>query len=119
MATMWLQLNFADGVDTIRGKRKRRRLGKLQNLEVVAICDHLSILIDSELEQKIAWKALPVALDLPIGALGLHPVQLSQVHINNDPPAANQLDIIFDSRQKCRGACTNACCLFTFLAAFN
>ena len=56
---------------------------------MIAICDHLGLLGCGELKQKVGWEALPVALDLLIEPLGLHPVEVGQVHINHHPQATN------------------------------
>ena len=50
--------------------------------------------------QKIRRKAFPIAFDLLIKSLGLHPIQRSQVHIQHDPQAAYHLDTALNTRHQ-------------------
>ena len=83
---------------SVLGEGKRQRRGKLEPPEVVTICNHLVPLGATELEYKIFWEALRVALNLLMQALGVHVVERGEVGINHDLVVADDEDLPGDAR---------------------
>jgi len=63
------------GTDAWEGPRE------FESPEVVAICDHLLLLGNSELEKKILWEARGVPLDLLVESLRCYSIKLCQIGI--------------------------------------
>ena len=63
----------------VLGEGERHRRGKLEPLEVVAICDHLVALGACEREHEIAGKASEVTFDLLVQTLGWHAVERGKI----------------------------------------
>lgn len=62
--------------------------GKLETLEVVAICDHLRFLPGCQLKAEILRKTFRVAFDLLVEAFGRHSVKPGKIGIDQDGLAA-------------------------------
>lgn len=56
-------------------------LGKLEAGEVVAICDHISLLVRGKLKYEVGGESLSVALRLFVEALGRHAVDGGEVGV--------------------------------------
>jgi len=65
----------------VLGESERHRRGKLEPLEVVAICDHLVALGACEREHEIAGKASGVTFDLLVQTLDWNVVERAEVGI--------------------------------------
>ena len=74
--------------------------GKLETVEVVAICNHLGFLFGGDLEHEIFREpvavAVAVAVDLLVQPLGGNSVKLGQVGVEHNPLAAKPQDSVFD-----------------------
>ena len=76
---------------------ERKGLRELQLLEVVAICDHLNLLIGRELEHEVFRESLSITLNLLIQPTCRHAIKLCKVGINYDFNASNQQDALLDT----------------------
>jgi len=72
-------------------------LGELEAGEVVAICDHTSLLDRGKLKNEVGRETLYVALDLFIEAFGRHAVEGSEVGVQNNLLFPNGEDERFES----------------------
>ena len=66
-------------------------------LEVVAICDHLTLLFNRKSEHEVSRETLPIALHLFVEAFGGDPVKSSEVHVQDNLLAPNKEDGALDS----------------------
>ncbi len=84
---------------SVLGKGIGQSWGKLEGLEVVAICDHLGFLLVRQLKHEIGGKAVPVAIHLLVQAPGAYPVEPGEVGIQHYFLTANQQDAGFKARE--------------------
>jgi hypothetical protein len=76
---------------------ERKGLRKLELFEVVAICDHLSLLTRRNLKHEVFGEPFPVTLNLLIQSTCRDPVKLRKVGVNDDFYPADQQNALLDT----------------------
>ena len=77
---------------TVLGEGVWHGARKAQPREVVAICDHLPLLLCRQWKHEIRRKTRGIAPNLFVETLGGYTVKNSQIRVQNDPLAAQRED---------------------------
>ena len=76
--------------------RSRNRSSASEGAEGVANCDHLDLLIPSQLEDEVPREAVSVALDLPVQAFRRDCVESGEISIDHHLLAADEKDRLLE-----------------------